>query len=114
MNLSAELSKRELEVAKVMAFTRSKSEAADKLCISEGTLSAHTYRIYEKLEIHSKSELVIWWMVTKLRIEKALIPYFQLMIITMLSIGMMQEDHFRINSRPGRRTEIKSIQNTTK
>ena len=86
MNLEAKLSKRELEVAEVMAFTKCKHDAAEKLFISEGTLSAHTFRIYEKLQINSKSELVIWWFVKKLGVELSAIPYFKMVSILLICI----------------------------
>lgn len=104
MNLHAHLSPRETEVAETMAFTKNKSDAADKLCISEGTLSAHTYRIYEKLEINSKSELVIWWMVVKMNVSKSIIPYFKFIPVLILSWGLMQ-DHVMIARRGTRRYE---------
>ncbi|GEM_PF-4000959 len=99
MNLQAQLSPRETEVAEIMAFTKSKSDAADKLCISEGTLSAHTYRIYDKLEINSKSELVIWWMVRKMGISKTMIPYFQYLGVIILCLGIMADDNPMITRR---------------
>ena len=104
MNLQAHLSPRETEVAEIMAFTKNKHDAADKLCISEGTLSAHTYRIYEKLEINSKSELVIWWMVVKMQIEKKVIPYFKLIPVLFISFGIISEKNI-INRRLNRRME---------
>lgn len=113
MNLSAKLSPRETEVVEMMAFTKNKSDAADKLCISEGTLSAHTYRIYDKLEVNSKSELVIWWMVVKMKIEKAAIPYFKLLPVLMLSYGLFQE-HTMIARRLPRRVEIQRTQTASK
>ena len=76
MNLTATLTKRELEVVEILAFTKNKEEAADKLCIATGTLCAHSFRIYEKLEINSKSELVIWWFIKNLAIDLKKIPGF--------------------------------------
>ena len=113
MNLSAELSHRETEVARVMAFTKNKSEAADLLCISEGTLSAHTFRIYEKLEINSKSELVIWWMVAKMNIAKKAIPYFKMIPVLLLSYGLIQE-HTLITRRTPNRIEVQRTQISSK
>ncbi|TDX83940.1 LuxR C-terminal-related transcriptional regulator [Epilithonimonas xixisoli] len=93
MNLTASLSKREEEVAEVMAFTKDKTEASKRLFISAGTLSAHTFRIYDKLEINSKSELVIWWMVRKMGISKKAIPYFQYLGVLVISFGVMNDDN---------------------
>ena len=104
MNLDVKLSKREMEVAEIMAFTKNKSDAAHRLCISEGTLSAHTFRIYEKLNINSKSELVIWWMVTKEHISKKAIPYFKMIPILIISYGLVKENNI-ISRRLPRRFE---------
>lgn len=102
MNLEATLSKREEEVAEVMAFTRDKREACEKLFITEGTLASHTYRIYGKLEIGSKSELVIWWFTKKLKINKTLIPYFNLTGALLLCIGILIDDNALIRQRSSR------------
>ncbi|MCL1640060.1 helix-turn-helix domain-containing protein [Elizabethkingia anophelis] len=91
MNLEAKLSKREAEVAEILAFTMDRSAAADKLCISEGTLSAHSYRIYEKLQINTKAELVIWWFMKKLGVRKEQIPYFKLVPVLILCFGILSE-----------------------
>lgn len=87
MNLTANLSKREAEVAEVLAFTKSKEQAADKLCIAPGTLAAHSFRIYEKLEINTKSELVIWWFVKNFGIEMSKIPAF--VVALFINIAML-------------------------
>lgn len=102
MNLEATLSKREEEVAEVLAFTKGRSEACEKLFISEGTLSAHTYRIYGKLEIGSKSELVIWWFTKKLNISKTLIPYFNFLAALTLCIGILNDENALIRQRSSR------------
>ena len=102
MNLEAQLSKRELEVAEVMAFTKSKTDAAQKLFISEGTLSAHTFNIYDKLQINSKSELVIWWFVKKLGVELKNIPYFRLVSVIIISVCTLLDRevyHIRFNRK---------------
>lgn len=88
MNFEAQLSKRELEVAEVLAFSQQRQQAAARLFIAEGTLAAHSYRIYEKLEVNSKTELIIWWMVTRLGIDKERIPYFRLLPVLLLTITM--------------------------
>ena len=101
MNLDAQLSKRELEVAEIMAFTKCKHDAAERLFISEGTLSAHTFNIYEKLQINSKSELVIWWFVKKLGVELTDVPYFKLTTILIICIATLfdRDIYFRRFSR---------------
>lgn len=102
MNLEATLSKREEEVAEILAFTKDRNEACEKLFICEGTLAAHTYRIYGKLEINSKAELVIWWFTTKLKICQSSIPYFKFVGALLLCIGIMTDDNALIRQRSSR------------
>ena len=52
------LSDRETEVFLLLAQGRSRRFIADELFISEGTVSKHSQRIYEKLGVHSKQELL--------------------------------------------------------
>lgn len=111
MNLDANLSKRELEVAEMIAFSTDRKKAAERLFISEGTLSAHSYRIYEKLEINKQSELVIWWFMKMLNIKKDQIPYFKLIPILIICIGLLSEREMicrrRMRSDQMERTEVK-------
>ncbi|MGX9985877.1 response regulator transcription factor [Soonwooa purpurea] len=111
MNLDANLSKRELEVAEMIAFSTDRKKAAERLFISEGTLSAHSYRIYEKLGINKQAELVIWWMVRKLGVRKDQIPYFKLIPIMIICIGLLSEREMicrrRMRSDRMERTELK-------
>ena len=112
MKIDAKLSKRELEVAEILAFAINRQSAADKLCISEGTLSAHSYRIYEKLDITSKSELVIWWFVKCLGINRNQIPYFKTIPAVLISLGLIMHKHanFEIIRRSERTTRIELIE----
>lgn len=52
------LSDRELEVLVPLAQGRSKAYIADMLFISENTVRAHVKRIYAKLDVHNKQELL--------------------------------------------------------
>lgn len=52
------LSDRETEVFLLLAQGRSRRFIADELFITEGTVSKHSQRIYEKLGVHSKQELL--------------------------------------------------------
>ncbi len=55
---NTKLSKRELEVITLLFQDRSEAEIAKKLHISSSTVKSHKERIYSKLGIHSKVELV--------------------------------------------------------
>lgn len=52
------LSKREIEVLKLVAEGKSNKEVAALLCISPRTVDAHRARLMDKLNIHTLSELV--------------------------------------------------------
>ena len=52
------LTDREVEVLKLVAEGRSNQEIADLLCLSVKTVTGHRTNIMEKLDIHSRTELV--------------------------------------------------------
>lgn len=52
------LTEREVEVLKLVAEGRSNQEIADLLCLSVKTVTGHRTNIMEKLDIHSRTELV--------------------------------------------------------
>ena len=52
------LSSRETEVFMLLAQGRSRRYISDELFIAEGTVANHTGRVYEKLGVHSKQELL--------------------------------------------------------
>ncbi|WP_392436431.1 response regulator transcription factor [Cruoricaptor ignavus] len=113
MNLEAELSKREMEVAEVLAFTGSKKQAADKLCIAGGTLSRHSYTIYEKLGIHSRAELVIWWFLKNFSIPAEKIPQFCIAVFINASLIMPSEKMAVQRYRTDRQIFIRTTKNYT-
>ena len=56
--LPEQLSKRELEVLKLLASSLSGPQIADELYISLGTFQTHTKNIYGKLGVHNRLEAV--------------------------------------------------------
>lgn len=52
------LTPRELEILELLARGRSKAYIADAFFISENTVRGHVKRLYAKLDVHSKQELV--------------------------------------------------------
>ncbi len=53
-----DLTPREREVLKALADGLDYKQIADRLCISMDTVRSHIRHIYEKLQVHSKSEAV--------------------------------------------------------
>lgn len=52
------LTKRESEIVALLVKGRDKQAIAEKLYISEGTVKVHSRNIYQKMNIHSKQELI--------------------------------------------------------
>lgn len=54
----SKLTDREIEILKLVAEGKSNQEIADMLCLSVKTVTGHRTNIMEKLDIHSRTELV--------------------------------------------------------
>ena len=52
------LSNREIEVLKLIAEGLTNQEIAQKLYLSTSTVKAHTYNLYSKLDVHSRTQAV--------------------------------------------------------
>ena len=52
------LTERELEIATLVALEQPNKQIADKLYISEWTVSTHLRRIFAKLGVHSRAAMV--------------------------------------------------------
>ena len=93
MNLGSQtIKKREAEVAEILAFTmdRSAKQLTSFAFQREPFRRTHT-RIYEKLQINTKAELVIWWFYEKLGVKKEQIPYFKLVPVLILCFWILSE-----------------------
>lgn len=55
--LDEKLGEREREIVRYVVHGFANREIADRLCISERTVSTHLVNIYEKLNVHSRAEL---------------------------------------------------------
>ena len=62
------LSRRELEVAVLIAQGLTSKEVGTKLFIERGTVDTHVQHIYNKLNIDSRPQLAVWLM------ERGLLP----------------------------------------
>jgi non-specific serine/threonine protein kinase len=54
------LSKRELEIARLVSDGMSNREIAEKLFLSKRTVDAHMEHIFGKLDISKRAELISW------------------------------------------------------
>jgi len=54
------LSHREAEVASIVAKGMTNKEVAQKLFVTEKTVKFHLTNIYKKLQVKSRSQLIVW------------------------------------------------------
>lgn len=81
MNTDAKLTKREKQIAELIAWGSAKKEIANILCISVSTVDNTARSIYEKIGINKSSELSAWWFCVnyKLPFEDApILKFFKL------------------------------------
>lgn len=74
MDLQAQLTPRETQVAEYLAWGAAKKEVADKLRISTRTVENQARSIYAKIGIQKATELTVWWFCTKLGVSFDLNP----------------------------------------
>lgn len=68
------LSKRENQIAELVAWGATKKEIANMLFIAEDTVENHVKNIYSILDIHSVGQLSSWWFCTRYQISFDLSP----------------------------------------
>ena len=109
MRLKVELSRRETEVAHLLAWGASKKEVADMLFISTRTVENTARNIYAKVGRQKATELCVWWFCTKHNVPVSLDPLKRTFVaVALLLIILPKEltgngDFFRV----GRRAQIK-------
>lgn len=74
MTLNAELTKRENEVAELLAWGAAKKEVADRLFISTRTVENTARNIYAKTGVQKATELCVWWFCKKCGVPPSLDP----------------------------------------
>lgn len=89
MDLNAQLTTRETEVAELLAWGAAKKEVADRLNISPRTVENQARSIYEKIGIQKATELSVWWFCTKLGVSFDLSPLKRGIIAAALLILML-------------------------
>jgi DNA-binding CsgD family transcriptional regulator len=105
MKLNAELTRRESEVAELLAWGAAKKEVADKLFISTRTVENTARNIYTKTGVQKATELCVWWFCTKCGVSPSLDPLKRAFIaVILLAVFLPREltangDVFRIGRR---------------
>lgn len=115
MDLSAQLTKRENQIAELIAWGATKKDVAKKLFISERTAENHTRNIYEKTGVTKVNELSAWWFCKSFNISLDLSPLkrkalaYSLLMLICVNIAI-EHDLLRIRrSRRVKENEIEQI-----
>lgn len=104
MNLNANLTKRERDVAELLAWGASKKEVSVHLFISERTVENHTRNIYDKTGCTKVNELSAWWFCDRYHIPMTLSPLAKKYVVSIFfviySFGVFSGtlDHPRIGT----------------
>lgn len=112
MNATATLTKRESEIAELIAWGATKKDVANRLFISERTVENTARSIYEKTGVTKSNELSAWWFCTRFHISFDLSPMKRaLTAIILLVILIPREfnsEHETIRTFRSRKTEIRA------
>lgn len=74
LNLRAVLTRREQQIAELLAWGAAKKEVADLLNISPRTVENTARHIYEKIGIQKATELCVYWFCAKCGVSPSLDP----------------------------------------
>lgn len=86
------LTKRELQIAELIAWGASKKEVADRLFISEYTVDNHLRKVYEKTKVNKANELSAWWFCTRFHISFDLSPLKRSLIAGVLLLCLLPRE----------------------
>lgn len=112
MILNAKLTRRETEVAELLAWGAAKKEVADKLFVSTRTVENTARSIYAKTGVQKATELCVWWFCAKCGVSPSLDPLKRAFIAGCLLIVLIhrelcgQGDPFRISRARARVTRV--------
>ena len=84
MRFDVKLTKRETQVAELLAWGAEKKRVAEKLFISVHTVENTARNIYSKLEIQKATELCVWWFCTRFDIPASLSPLRKALVSVLL------------------------------
>lgn len=114
MKAEGVLTKREAQIAELLAWGAAKKEVADHLNLSPRTIENTARNIYQKLEIQKATELSVWYFCTHFNISFELNPIRRTIIavifmITILPYEISGNDIYkRTNRRRNTRIEVRA------
>jgi DNA-binding CsgD family transcriptional regulator len=113
LDLRAQLSKRETQIAELLAWGASKKEVAAKLFISPRTVENTARNIYAKIGIQKATELCVYWFCAKCGVnpskdplKRAFISLVLLLIILPYGLSIQRDDQAL---RPTRTTATRTV-----
>lgn len=110
LNLRAVLTRREQQIAELLAWGAAKKEVADLLKISPRTVENTARHIYEKIGIQKATELCVYWFCAKCGVSPSLDPlkraFIALALLFILLPSELQPRRDGQAMRPARTTRV--------
>lgn len=111
LNLRAVLTRREQQIAELLAWGAAKKEVADLLKISPRTVENTARHIYEKIGIQKATELCVYWFCAKCGVSPSKDPlkraFIALALLIILLPSELQPRHDdQMAMRPARTTRV--------
>lgn len=100
--------KRETQIAELIAWGASKKEVADKLFISEYTVDNHLRKVYEKANVNKANELSAWWFCTRFHISFDLSPLKRAVIAGALLLCFIPSEVYAYRVRTTRTSKTRT------
>ncbi len=91
MNTEAKLTRRETQIAELLAWGAAKKEVAEHLSISTRTVENTARNIYIKIGIQKATELCVWYFCTKHGVNISLNPLKRTIAIIFIAIILPYE-----------------------
>lgn len=102
------LTKRETQIAELIAWGASKKEVANQLFISEYTVDNHLRKVYEKANVNKANELSAWWFCTRFHISFDLSPLKKAIIAGALLLCFIPSEVYAYRVRVRRTNETRT------
>jgi DNA-binding CsgD family transcriptional regulator len=99
MNVKAPLTKRETEVAELLAWGSAKKEVSEMLFISTRTVENTARNIYAKIGIQKATELCVWWFCTHCGVSFELSPIKRTLISLIILFALIHCDIIELQKR---------------
>lgn len=110
LNLRAVLTRREQQIAELLAWGAAKKEVANLLNISPRTVENTARHIYEKIGIQKATELCVYWFCAKCGVSPSLDPlkraFIALALLFILLPSELQPRRDDQAMRPARTTRV--------